>query len=78
MAYTFRIADISNPKAKAFLEYVKTLDFIQFDNQEEVLLSDEQIQAINEARSSIKENGGIPHTEAMERMKNKFPKAFRS
>lgn len=28
MQHTFHIKDSSNPKAKAFLEFIKTLDFI--------------------------------------------------
>lgn len=32
MGQTFHINDISNPKAKAFLEFIKTLDFISVDD----------------------------------------------
>ena len=31
MGQTFHINDISNPKAQAFLEYIKTLDFVSVD-----------------------------------------------
>ena len=31
MGHTFHINDISNPKAQAFLEYIKTLDFVSVD-----------------------------------------------
>ncbi len=31
MGQTFHINDISNPKAQAFLEYIKTLDFVSID-----------------------------------------------
>jgi hypothetical protein len=52
MAITFHIDDISNPKAKAFLEYIKTLDFITIDSAESqyVNLSDEHLQILNERR----------------------------
>lgn len=32
MGQTFHINDISNPKAKAFLEFIKTLDFISLED----------------------------------------------
>lgn len=32
MEQYFHINDISNPKAKAFLEFIKTLDFISLDD----------------------------------------------
>ncbi|NRA12059.1 MAG: hypothetical protein HRT57_08920 [Crocinitomicaceae bacterium] len=31
MGHSFHINDISNPKAQAFLEYIKTLDFVSVD-----------------------------------------------
>ena len=34
MAFFFHIEDTSNPKAKAFLEYIKTLDFVSMDNDD--------------------------------------------
>jgi hypothetical protein len=34
MGQTFHINDISNPKAQAFLEYIKTLDFVSVDKIE--------------------------------------------
>jgi hypothetical protein len=32
MEYTFYIKDSTNPKAKAFLEYIKSLDFVQVES----------------------------------------------
>jgi hypothetical protein len=32
MEHSFHINDLSNPKAKAFLEYIKTLDFVSMDD----------------------------------------------
>lgn len=32
MGQTFHINDISNPKAQAFLEFIKTLDFVSVDS----------------------------------------------
>lgn len=77
MGLTLRIDDISQPEAKAFLDYARTLKFIIVD-EEEVSLSQEQIEAIDEARNSLKKNGGIPHQEVMTKMKNKYPNAFRA
>lgn len=77
MRFVLNIDDSSSPEAKAFLEYVKTLKFVEID-EEEVTLSPEQIKAIEEARESIQKNGSIPHSEAMSRMKKKYPHAFRS
>lgn len=76
MEYSFHINDISNPKAKAFLEYIKTLDFVSVDSDFD--LNEDQVAAIEEARKSLKEKGGTPHEVVMARMKDKFPNAFRS
>jgi hypothetical protein len=77
MAYTFHISDISNPEAKAFLEYARSLKFVVID-EEEISLSQEQNEAIDEARISIKDNGGKPHKEVITQLKKKYPNAFRS
>lgn len=52
MAITFHISDISNPRAIAFLNYIKTLDFITVDNTEsqDFVLTDEHQQILNERR----------------------------
>lgn len=77
MVYTFHINDISNPEAKAFLEYARSLKFVVIDEQE-MSLSQEQNEAIDEARKSLKDNGGKPHEEVMNQIKKKYPNAFRS
>ena len=53
MAITFHIDDISNPKAKAFLEYIKTLEFVIIDRAEsqEFTLTEEHLQILNERRT---------------------------
>lgn len=76
MIHTFHIDD-TNPNAKAFLEFLRTLDFISL-NQTYLNLDEEQIEAIEEARASLKQNGGSPHEDVMLRMKANFPEAFRS
>lgn len=76
MAYTLHVDD-SNPRAKAFLEFVKTLDFIRVD-EDEISLSQEQIEAIQEGIESLEKHGGIPHEQVMAKMKTKYPKFFRA
>lgn len=53
MVYTFHIDDISNPKAKAFLEYIKTLEFVIIDRAEspEFTLTEEHLQILNQRRA---------------------------
>ncbi|MEO9258228.1 MAG: hypothetical protein ABI207_07595 [Crocinitomicaceae bacterium] len=73
MIHTLHIDD-SNPKAKAFLEFIKTLDFIK-----EVQIDEKQIKkAIDEGIESLEKHGGIPHEEIMSKMKNKYPRYFRA
>jgi hypothetical protein len=52
MAITFQINDLTNPKAKAFLDYIKTLDFITVDATEiqTYVLTDEHLQIIHKRR----------------------------
>ncbi|MCE3294990.1 MAG: hypothetical protein K0R65_704 [Crocinitomicaceae bacterium] len=54
MAFTFHIHDTSNPKAKAFLEYIKTLDFISVEpnETEEFKLSSEHLKILNQRREN--------------------------
>ena len=77
MGLILHINDISKPEAKAFIEYARTLKFISVD-EEEIALSSEQIEAINEARISLKKNKGKSHEEVMSKMKNKYPNAFKA
>ena len=52
MAITFQINDLTNPKAKAFLDYIKTLDFITVEKIEiqTYELTDEHLQILHERR----------------------------
>ena len=75
MGLTFRINDISKPEAKAFLDYARSLKFVIVD-EEEVSLNQEQIEGINEARISLKKNGGKSHEDVISEMKSKYPNAF--
>ncbi len=53
MAFTFYIDDTSSPNAKAFLEYIKTLDFIRTtDENPEFSLSQEQLETLEDRRTA--------------------------
>lgn len=55
-APTFRINDIKNPKAKAFLEYIKTLEFIVIEKtQKKTIVSKEKQQVLNGLKQAVKE-----------------------
>jgi len=41
--------DTDNPKAQAFVEFIKTLEFVHI---EDYALSDEQLSAVNETRAA--------------------------
>ncbi|GEM_PF-5792398 len=71
------INDTTTPEAIAFWEYAKKLKFV-IAEEEDISLNQEQMEAIEEARISLKKNGGKSHEEVMNKMKAKFPKAFRA
>lgn len=73
MAYTFHIKDSSNPKVLAFLEYIKTLDFVvlEKDNTVPEIMTEKQI--INQAHVAEKEilKGKIKtHEQVLKDLKN--------
>jgi hypothetical protein len=74
MIHTFQLDD-SNPKAKAFLAFISTFDFIQVD--EECTLSKDAIYAIEEARESLTKEGGKSHEQVWAEMIEKYPSAFK-
>lgn len=57
MAIIFKIKDISSPSAKAFLEYVKTLDFVTIIKDDYVDLSEEEGFESNQFREKEIEYG---------------------
>jgi hypothetical protein len=73
MIHTLHIDD-SNPQAKAFLEFIKTLDFVK----EEQANDEELTHALEEAIESLEKEGSTPHEEVMAKMKSKYPKFFRA
>lgn len=68
--------DISNSKAIALLNYIKTLDFISIE-EETKPLSKEEKKKLNQAIKSLDEGTGISHQDVMEQTKKKFPNLFK-
>ena len=64
--------DISNAKALALLDYIRTLDFVSI-NEDKAKLTNEQKKAIDEGLKSLKQGRKIPHNEVMKQFKQKYP-----
>ncbi len=65
MSLTIHIKDIAKPKVQAFLDYARTLKFVQIED-DELEISEQQESAILEARESYKNEGGVSHMDAMD------------
>ena len=76
MSLTLHIHDTSKPEVKAFLDYVRSLKFVEIE-EETILINPDQIEAVEEARESYKISGGKTSTEVIDSMKKKYPKAFK-
>lgn len=76
MSLTISI-DTTSSKAKAFIAFVRTLDFIKVNDDNDISpLSDEQKKAINKAINSA-ENGEVTtHEKVMSRFEDRYPKYF--
>jgi len=71
MGFTFHINDISNPKAKAFLEYIKSLDFVSVEKDVDFPTMTEQ-QIIDQAiiaEKQIKQGKTTPHDQLYKEFK---------
>jgi hypothetical protein len=66
--------DMSNAKASALLNYIKTLDFVYID--EKYTLSDAEKQAVEEGLASLDRGKKLTHEEVMNNMKKRFPNLF--
>jgi hypothetical protein len=66
--------DLSNNKALALLNYIKTLDFI---NIEESKLTSEQKKAIDSALTSVKKGKTVSHNSVMNDTRKRFPQLFK-
>ena len=64
MEHTFYIQDSSNPKVKAFLDYIRTLDFVKeitLENQD-FILSEEHLEILNKRRTDRIEGKSMTHS----------------
>jgi ABC-type thiamine transport system substrate-binding protein len=73
MAFTFHINDSNNPKVIAFMEYVKSLDFVKIVDDEVInypSMSDEEIiQRVFVTRKEVSEGKYISQDELLEKIK---------
>ncbi len=66
--------DMSNAKAPALLNYIKTLDFVSFEDK--YILSNIEKQAVDEGIEAIDQGEYLKHEEVMDNMKNRYPNLF--
>jgi hypothetical protein len=77
MSHSLRISDFSSPEAKAFWEYAKSLKFVIVEEESEFILSEDQVNAVEEARISYNKKGGKSNDEVLAEMRAKYPNAFK-
>jgi hypothetical protein len=68
------VLEINDNKAAAFLNFIKSLDFISVN--EEFILSSEEKKGIDLGLKDIEEGNVISHAEVMKELKKKHPKYF--
>lgn len=66
--------DMSHSKAQALLNYIKTLDFVSFEDK--YVLSDVEKNAIDEGISSLDNGEKLKHKDVMNNMKKRYPNLF--
>lgn len=67
--------DTTNNKAIALVNYLKTLDFIKFE-EGTYSLSELQKQAIDKGLQSLKKGEGISHEQVVSETKTRYPALF--
>jgi hypothetical protein len=75
MSITFKV-DLSNSKAKAFLEYIKTLDFVKVIESKDYELSQNQKNAIDKGIESLNKGYKIPNAKVMSQFREQYPEYF--
>ena len=75
MIKTFDI-DITNNKALALYNYIKTLDFIYL-KEESNILTIEQKRAIDKGLEQLKNGESKTHEEVMNETKKRYPNLFK-
>lgn len=71
------IIDIKDSKAEAFLNFIKSLDFISVNKEDEYILTDEQKKAIDKGLNDIEQGNVFSHEEVLLELKHKHPKYFK-
>ncbi|NPA45564.1 MAG: hypothetical protein GXO49_08520 [Chlorobi bacterium] len=66
--------DMSNSKAPAFLNYLKSLDFVSFE--EKYQLSDDERFAIEIGLKDLEEGNKLKHKDVMNNIKKRYPNLF--
>jgi len=66
--------DMSNAKAPALLNYIKTLDFVSFEDK--YTLSDTEKQAVDVGIEALERGEKLKHKDVMNNMKKSYPNMF--
>ena len=71
--------NIQDSKAIAFLNFLKTLDYVKVESNEEgdIELTDDLKKALDESIQSLKNDGGVPHAQMVNETKKKYPELFK-
>ena len=67
--------DPTNAKALALLNYIKTLDFITFEESQD--LTDAQKSAIDKGLEALEQGKSFTHSEVMRETKERYPNLFK-
>jgi len=66
--------DLSNAKALALLNYIRTLDFVTFERSN--ILSEIQKQAIDVGINALEQGQSYKHNDIMSETKKRYPNLF--
>jgi hypothetical protein len=71
--------NIQDSKAVAFINFIKTLDYVKLESsgESEIELTDELKTALDDAIRSLKDEGGISNSQMTSDTKKKFPSLFK-
>ena len=67
--------DLSNAKALALLNYIRTLEFVSFE--ERSTLTDTEKQAIDIGIDALEQGKSFKHKEVMSETKKRYPDLFK-
>lgn len=67
--------DTNNVKAIALVNYLRTLDFIKFE-EGSYLLTELQKKAIEKGIDSFEKGKGVPHGQVVNETKSRYPEIF--